>query len=109
LSWLFCQLQDIFLELYDRTLELEFFSRLANTALRYQRMSKDDENQRDLLFAVLHEAFAILEEMEEGNFEYFLVSPGNEIVDDFIEQTQRRGFINIEETNRFLAEKRIKS
>ncbi len=109
LSWLFCQLQDIFLGLYDSTSELEFFGRLANTALRYQRMSKDDENQRDLLFAVLHEAFAILDEMEKGTFEYFLVSPGNEIVDDFIEQTKRRGFISVEETNRFFAEKGIKS
>ncbi len=77
--------------------------------MRYQRISKDDENQRDLLFAVLHEAFAILDEMEKGTFEYFLVSPGNEIVDDFIEQTQRRGFISVEETNRFFAEKKIKS
>ncbi|WP_009630484.1 hypothetical protein [Synechocystis sp. PCC 7509] len=109
LSWLFCQLQDIFLGLYDSTSELEFFGRLTNTALRYQSISKDDENQRDLLFAVLHEAFTILDEMEKGTFEYFLVSPGNEIVDDFIEQSQRRGFISISETTRFLAEKGIKA
>ncbi len=109
LSWLFYQLRDIFLGLYDSTSELEFFGRLANTALRYQRISKNDENQRDLLFAVLHEAFAVLDEMERGTFEYFLVSPGNEIVDDFIEQTKRRGFISINETKRFFDEKRIKS
>ncbi len=109
LSWLFYQLRDIFLGLCNDTSELEFFGRLANTALRYQRMSKDDENQRDLLFAVLHEAFAILDEMEEGTFEYFLVSPGNEIVDDFIEQSERRGFISIEETKKFFALKGIKS
>ena len=30
LSWLFYQLRDIFLELYDSTSELEFFGRLAN-------------------------------------------------------------------------------
>ena len=109
LSWLFCQLRDIFLGLYDSTSELEFFGRLANTALRYQSISKDDENQRDLLFAVLHEAFAILDEMESGIFEYFLVSPGNEIVDDFIEQSQRRGFISVEETKKFFALKGISS
>ena len=107
LSWLFYQLQDIFAQLYDSASKLEFFGRLANTALRYQRMSKDDENQRDLLFAVLHEAFAILDEMEEGTFEYFLVPPGNEIVDDFIEQSQRRGFISIEETKKFFALKGV--
>ncbi len=108
LSWLLSQLGDIFLGLYDSTSKLEFFGRLANTALRYQTISKDDENQRDLLFAVLHEAFAILDDMEEGTFEYFLVPPGNEIVDDFIEQSQRRGFISIEETNKFFALKGIK-
>ena len=108
LSWLFCQLQDIFLGLYDSAAELEFFGRLANTALRYQSISKDDENQRDLLFAVLHEAFAVLNEMESGTFEYFLVTPGNEIVDDFIEQVQRSGFISVEETKKFFALKGIK-
>ncbi|PSB26070.1 hypothetical protein [Chlorogloea sp. CCALA 695] len=108
LSWLFCKLGDIFLGLYDSTSELEFFGRLANTALRYQSLSKNDENQRDLLFAVLHEAFAILDEMESGIFEYFLVSPGNEIVDDFIEQAQRRGFVSVEETKKFFALKGIK-
>lgn len=107
LSWLFYQLQDIFAQLYDSTSKLEFFGRLANTALRYQRLSKDDENQRDLLFAVLHEAFAILDEMEEDTFEYFLVSPGNEIVDDFIEQSERRGFISVSETKKFFALKGI--
>lgn len=78
LSWLFCQLQDIFSGLYDNTSKLEFFGRLANAAWRYQSISKDDENQRDLLFAVLHEAFAVLDEMEEDIFEYFLVWPGYE-------------------------------
>ena len=107
LSWLFYQLRDIFAQLYDNKSKLEFFGRLANTALRYQSISKDDENQRDLLFAVLHEAFAILDEMEKDIFEYFLVSPGNEIVDDFIEQSQRRGFISVEETNKFFALKKL--
>ena len=62
-----------------------------------------------MLFTVLHEAFAILHEMEEGTFEYFLVSPGNEIVDDFIEQSERREFISVEETKKLFAEKGIKS
>ena len=108
LSWLFSELQDIFAQLYDSVSKLEFFGRLANTALRYQSISKDDENQRDLLFAVLHEAFAVLNEMESGTFEYFLVTPGNEIVDDFIEQVQRSGFISVEETKKFFALKGIK-
>lgn len=108
LSWLLYQLRDIFSGLYDNTSKLEFFGRLANAAWRYQSISKDNENQRDLLFAVLHEAFAILDEMEKDIFEYFLVSPGYEIVDDFIEQPQRRGFISVEETNRFFADKGIK-
>ena len=47
--------------------------------------------------------------MEEGTFEYFLVSPGNEIVDDFIKQSERREFISVEETKKLFAEKEIKS
>ena len=51
----------------------------------------------------------MLDEMEEGTFEYFLVLPGNEIVDDFIKQSERRRFISVEETKKFFALKGIKS
>ncbi len=107
LSWLFYQLRDIFTGLYDGTTKIEFFGRLANAALRYQGKCKGEEKQYDLLFAVLHEAFAMLDEMEEGTFQYLPVAVGNTIADDFIEETERRGFLSVEETKRFFAERGI--
>lgn len=107
LSWLFYQLRDIFSGLYDSASKGEFFGRLANAALRYQSKNKDSENQRDLLLAVLHESFAMLDEMEEGAFEYLPVAFGNTIVDDFIEQAERRGFIGVDDTKKFFADRGI--
>ena len=49
----------------------------------------------------------MLDEMEEGTFEYLQVAPGNAITDDFIERAESRGFIGIEETKRFFAERGI--
>ena len=89
LSWLFVQLQDIFSDLifsdlYSSTSKVEFFGRLANAALRYQNTCKGNEEQYELLAAVLKEAYAILEDLKEGVFEYVLVAPGSVIADDLI-------------------------
>lgn len=84
LSWLFVQLRDIFSDLYDGASKVEFFGRLANAALRYQSKCRGNENQYDLLVAVLSEAYTILDDMKEGVFEYFLIAPGNVIADDLI-------------------------
>lgn len=105
LSWLFVQLRDIFSSLIDGTTKIEFYGRLANVALRYQSKNKGNENQKDLLFAILHEAFAMLDEMEEGNFEYLSIAVGNTIADDFIERAESRGFVGVEETKKFFAER----
>lgn len=107
LSWLFYQLRDIFSGLYDGTTKIELFGRLANAALRYQSRCKGEEKQIDLLFAVLHEAFAMLDEMEDGTFQYLLIAVGNTIADDFIERAESRGFIGVDETKKFFAEREI--
>ncbi len=107
LSWLFNQLRDVFSDLYDGTTKIEFFGRLANAALRYQSKREGNESQRDLLYAVLHEAFAMLDEMEEGTFQYLSVAVGNTIADDFIERAESRGFIGVDETKKFFAEREI--
>ena len=107
LSWLFFQLRDAFYSLYDGNSKIELFGRLANAALRYQVKSQGLEDQRELCFAVLHEAYAILEEMEEGTFEYLSVAFGNMIADDFIEQAERKGFIGVDETRAFFAQKGV--
>ena len=41
----------------------------------------------DPLGAVLHEAFTIAEEMEAGIIKFFPVKFGNDIVDDFRDET----------------------
>ena len=107
LSWLFYQLRDIFSGMYDGTTKIEFFGRLANASLRYQSRCKGEEKQIDLLFAVLHEAFSMLDEMEEGSIQYLPVAVGNTIADDFIEEAERRGFLSVEETKRFFAERGV--
>lgn len=104
LSWLFFQLRDAFLPLYDGNSKIELFGRLANAALRYQAKSEGPEDQRELCFAVLHESYSILEEMEEGTFKYLSVAFGNEIADDYIEQAERKGFIGVDETRAFFAQ-----
>lgn len=107
LSWLFEQLRGVFAHLLDGTTKIEFFGRLANAALRYQRRCDGKEVLKDLLAAVLHEAFAIADEMEEGSFEFFAVALGNEIVDDYIDEAERGGFLGIEETRAYFAAKGI--
>jgi len=107
LSWLFYELRDTFKGLYDGATKIEIFGRLANAAIRYQRKCGGNENQRDLLFAVLHEAFAMLDEMEEGTFQYLIVAPGNAIADDFIERAESRGFLGVEKTKEFFAKRGI--
>jgi hypothetical protein len=107
LSWLFVEVRDSFISHYDGQSKIELFGRLANTAVRYQAKTHGEENITDLLNAVLHEAFAIGEEMEEGTFQSFAVAFDGEIVDDYIEEAERKGFIGIEETKRFFAERGI--
>lgn len=107
LSWLFTQLRDLFANHYDGQTKIEFFGRLANAALRYQAKRSGDEQIADLLGAVLHEAFAIADEMEEGHFQSFAVAIGSEIVDDYIDEAERTGFIGVEETRRFFTERGI--
>lgn len=104
LSWLFEQLRDLFRGLYDSQSKIEFFGRLANAALRYQRKKAREEDLNDLLSAVLHEAFAMADEFEEGSFQSFAVASGNEIVDDYVDEAERHGFLGVEETRRFFAD-----
>lgn len=105
LSWLFYQLRDAFAGLIDSVTKIEFYGRLANAAIRYQQYLEDKpEDVQDLLSAVLHEAFAILDELDEGEFQYLLIASGNTISDDSVKQADRRGYIGIKETQQFFEE-----
>ena len=105
LSWLFTALRDIFHGHFDGCTKIEFYGRLANMATRYQaRLKGTEEQEEDLLRAVLHEAFSILEEMEEGCFCYLPVAVGNTIFDDLIDRADSEGYLSVEETQALLRE-----
>jgi hypothetical protein len=102
LSWLFEALRDAFYaeSRLDSCSKIEFFGRLANAANRFLQRSSHP-TAHHLCSAVLHEAFAIYEETEEGTFQCFPVAIGNEIVDDYVDEALRTGFIGTENTIAF--------
>ena len=99
LSWLFERLRDAFYaeKRIDGCSKIEFFGRLANAANRCIQKSSV-LTTHILCAAVLHEAFAIYEEMEEGNFRCLAVAIGNEIVDDYVDDALRTGYIGSDAT-----------
>ncbi|GAB4180561.1 MAG: hypothetical protein Kow00108_17020 [Calditrichia bacterium] len=109
LSWLFERLRDAFYaeKRLDGCSKIEFFGRLANAALRCMRNSSD-ASAHILYAAVLHEAFAIYYEMEDGNFECLPIARGNEIVDDHRKEDERTGYTKNETTFEFFRKKGIK-
>lgn len=84
LSWLFEQVRNIFMEIDGYgVLKEEIFGRLGNTANRF--LSKNpDANTRETLLTVMHETFAIAEEIQDGKFGTLKVTGGNQIIDDLI-------------------------
>jgi hypothetical protein len=106
LSRLFYSLRDAFNKIDDFSFfKIEFFGRLANAASRYQsRLAGSSENPKDLLQAVLHEAFAMLDELEEGSFNLLPIASGNTIWDDLVERGEASGYLGTEETQRFFDE-----
>ncbi|MGE3978793.1 MAG: hypothetical protein AB7F94_14570 [Nitrospira sp.] len=102
LSWLFERVRDAFYieERIDGCSKAEFFGRLANAANRCMQRSKV-LTVHILCAAILHEAFAIYDEMEEGTFRCLAVASGNEIVDDYIDDALRTGYIGNDATAAF--------
>lgn len=106
LSWLFESLRDIFYDanLLDNCAKIEFFGRLANAANRYLFREKLI-TAKGLLVAVLHEGYAILDEINEGSFECLPIAIGNEIADDYVDTALRSGFVGTEDTLSFFSER----
>ncbi len=100
-SWLFERLRDVFAELLDGDSKIEFYGRLANAARNYQQQVNGGENARDILRAVLYEAVVMLEEMEEGTFEYLSVAVGNTILADRVDEAEKSGYIGVDATKEF--------
>jgi hypothetical protein len=103
LSWLLAKIWGDFRPIFGPHKE-EFFGRLGNAANRYS-LSNRQETPRDLLGAVLHEAWVMIEEVEDENFQVMPVARGNEIADDLIEDAERRGYMTTEETRLWFAER----
>lgn len=101
LTWLFERLRDAFSGLIDGASRNEFYGRLANAASNYQTSVNGDGDSQDILKAVLYEAVVMLEEMEEGTFEYLLAAPGNTILADLVKEAEESGYIGVEATNEF--------
>lgn len=103
LSWLFEQCRDVFmgLEGYGSWKE-ELFGRLGNMANRAIKRISPMSCQA-LLLAVLHESFAVVEEMEDGEFRYLPITSGNSIYDDLIEEVDREGYLGVEATKAYFA------
>ena len=107
LSWLFEQVRDIFMEIDDYGyLKEEIFGRLGNIANRF--LSKNpDANVQETLLAVMHETFAIFEEIQDGEFATLMVTSGNQILDDLIPESEMGGFLTVEETKAYFKAKGI--
>lgn len=84
LSWLVRALWAACRPLFDSMTKLEFFGRLGNAARRYQQRAGAEENARDLLGAVVHEAYEILSDIENGRFQALLVAPAGVVHDDLL-------------------------
>jgi len=108
LSWLFARLRDAFYaeNRLDGCSKIEFFGRLANAANRALRRDAT-VGARLLGAAVLHEAFAMYDEMEEGSFECLGIAIGNEIADDYVDEALRSGFLSVEDTMAFFASRGV--
>ena len=107
LSWLFEQVRNIFMEVDDYGyLKEEIFGRLGNTANRFL-LKNPNANAQETLLAVMHEAFAIAQEIQDGQFETLTVTSGNQILDDLIYESEKDGFLTVEQTKAFFVAKGI--
>lgn len=102
LSWLFMELRDIFTEFLDGQNKIEFYGRLANMANRH--LAKNGSpTAKSICLAVLHEAYAIAEEIEEVGFlDSLAIAFNGEILDDFMEETDREMPVSGEEARNAL-------
>lgn len=103
LSWLFVKLRNIFWDVdgYGAWKE-EFFGRLGNVAVKYQAAAKG-LTCSNLLLAVIHEAYAMAEEIADtGGIATMMLTWDNRILDDFTEISDLSAYLTTEETTEFL-------
>lgn len=73
--------------LLDSVTKIEFFGRLGNAAHRCQQRAGGKEDVRDLLGAVVHEAYEVLSDLENGSFFALSVAPGGIVHDDLVDES----------------------
>lgn len=82
-GWLLNRLKITFKYIINHASKYEFYGRLANAALRYQRgLNKRGEEVKELLHVILKEAVLILNEIENGQFKYDAIGIDGKILDD---------------------------
>lgn len=101
-SWLFEQLWRVFRPVLDHVDKFEFFGRLGNSLTRYHATTSGTGTERDAVGAVVHEAYAILDDIASGSFAGPAVTSGYGIHDDAIPQAERPPYVSVEEANRWL-------
>ncbi|MGV0603937.1 hypothetical protein [Mycolicibacterium sp. XJ1904] len=106
LSWLFNELWRPAVRAIFGSAKEEFFGRMANAANRYLSRTHDP-TIRDLLGAVVHEAYVCLEAVEDGTFHELLVASGGEVYDDWVDDSDRNDYMTVEETAQWFAERGI--
>lgn len=104
LSWMFMSLRDAFYaeSRINGCSKIEFFGRLANAAARCLD-EQPNVPAPVLCAATLHEAYAIFDEMELGEFRCLAFAMGNTIVDDGADQPRTAGFTDVWSTLAFFS------
>lgn len=102
LSFFFEFLRDAFYDegRIDHCSKIEFFGRLAN-ATGACLLEHRDASAHMLCAVVLHEAYAMAKQMDEGAFDYLVLAKGNQIADDLALPGQRTGYSGLKETIKF--------
>ena len=103
LSWLFTRFRDVFRQQdgYGFWKE-EFFGRLGNVARKYQT-AVPSASSIQVLEAVIHEAYAMAEELTDyGAIEALLVTSGNAILDDYLGVSDLSAYLGSEATLEYL-------
>lgn len=60
-----------------------------------------------MLGAVVHEAYSIADDIDEGTFTALPVAPVGTVFDDLIERVDRDDYMTVEETRHWFAERGI--
>ena len=107
-SYFFEVLRDPFYEesLINHCSKIEFFGRLASAA-EACLLEQPDATAHLVCAAVLREAYAMAKQIDKGEFDFLIVSEGNQIGDELTLAGRRTGYSSIKETIEFFRRRGI--